>query len=89
MGADSDIDLFIVRPKRVGPDNEKWRDQLDALSRKASGWTGNDVRVLEYSNDEVVHGLAIHEPVIGDIRSEGFTLVGSSSYLRRTPRKRS
>ena len=53
MRPDSDIDLFVVRPKRIVADDERWREQLIALSHDVAEWTGNDVRILEYSTDEV------------------------------------
>jgi predicted nucleotidyltransferase len=86
MRPDSDIDLFIVRPARIEPDNKHWRSQLDTLSQHTSGWTGNDARVLEYASDEVRRGLTTGDRVLSDIRAEGILLTGSSTYLRRPPR---
>lgn len=66
--ADSDLDLFLVRPRHLPVDHHEWRDQVDALSQAASAWTGNDARVLEYGEDELTN--AATEPVLRDIRRE-------------------
>lgn len=83
MRDDSDIDLFIVRPRTVDPDLSAWRDQVDAIERDVTSWTGNDTRVLEYDPREVRDGRAIGDPVLRDILSEGIVLHGSASLLRR------
>jgi predicted nucleotidyltransferase len=83
MRADSDIDLFIVRPRAIDPDLPPWRDQVDAMARDVTSWTGNDTRVLEYGTEEVSAGRAIDDPVLNDIRRGGLVLHGPPSFLRR------
>src|SRR6266545_1769741 len=39
----SDIDIFVVRPRDVPDDDQRWRDQLDRLSDHVLAWTGNHV----------------------------------------------
>lgn len=87
MRADSDIDLFIVRPRAVDPDLLAWRDQVDTIARDVTSWTGNATRVLEYDSGEVSEGRAIGDPVLSDIRDEGLVLHGPPSFLRRTRAK--
>lgn len=86
MRPDSDIDIFIVRPAAVDPDDDLWREQLEALSRDASRWTGNDTRVLEFGDEEVSSGLAAGDQVLSDIAKEGVRLAGPSNYLRNLRR---
>ena len=61
MRPDSDIDLLLVREDTIDADDATWRDQLDALARDVTTWTGNDTRVLEFSVGEVRAGLAAGE----------------------------
>ena len=49
MRVGSDIDIFIVRPKRTAAD--EWAEQLEALRRDVATWTGNDARIFEYGVD--------------------------------------
>ena len=87
MRPDSDIDLFVVRPKGVDPDDDAWRGQLEGITQRSTSWTGNDTRILEFSDDEVKAGLANDEPVLLDIARDGVRLAGPTSYLRNLRRK--
>jgi predicted nucleotidyltransferase len=83
----SDIDIFVVRPQDTDPTDDVWREQLDALSRDVSIWTGNDARVLEYGTADVEVALARGDRVLDDIRDGGLRLVGTIGYLRPTRRR--
>jgi predicted nucleotidyltransferase len=50
-GADSDIDLLLVRPDDV-PDDE-WDAQVADLALDISKWTGNDARPIEFSASDL------------------------------------
>jgi predicted nucleotidyltransferase len=78
MSVDSDIDVFVVRPADA-TDDVTWRAQLYALQEQASAWTGNDVRILEYSESDVETGLASGDPVLADIGRDGIWLAGRST----------
>lgn len=82
MRPDSDIDLFIVRKDAVEEDDTRWSAQLHRLSRDASRWTGNDVRVLEVSSTEARRGVRAKKQVYVDIQREGVRLLGPETYLR-------
>lgn len=79
----SDIDVFIVRPSNVDADLLAWREQIEAMERDVTSWTGNDTRVLEYDTSEVREGRAHGDPVLHDILRDGIVLHGSASLLRR------
>lgn len=81
MHPDSDIDLFIVRPDRVDADDELWVDQLTDLTELVTGWTGNDARILELSEDETRTGLATGERVLVDIKAQAIVLFGETTFL--------
>jgi len=82
MTTRSDIDLFLVRPHGVGPDDETWRSAVEELTRDVTAWTGNDARVLEFGQQEAVRAAAAGEPVFEAIRREGLALHGSDRLLR-------
>ncbi len=87
MRADSDIDLFVVRPRAVDPDLPAWSDQVTAIARDVTSWTGNDTRVLEYDAGDVSEGQVVGDPVLKDILAAGLVLHGPPSYLRRSRAK--
>lgn len=83
--AGSDIDICIIRPKAVGdPDSPDWRVRVDSISRKVNVWTGNDTRILEFAEDQVLP-LIGRDPVLVSIRDEGIHLAGDDGFLRRQP----
>jgi predicted nucleotidyltransferase len=94
--ADSDIDVFLLRPDDIGGDDEVWRIQVSRLERDISRWTGNDTRVLELG----VADLAGHAPppisagtlavvddsVLDDVLRDGIPLAGDPAPLRAARR---
>lgn len=78
----SDIDLLIVRPEGCDPDDWTWSRQLSDLQALATACSGNDARVLEYSQDELA--LEAQEPVLSSAYREGIELYGSRRILRAT-----
>jgi predicted nucleotidyltransferase len=83
MHADSDIDVLIVRPSSVEPDDDHWSAQIDTMSRHVTAWTGNDARVLELSADELRRRT--NAAIVREVAKDGITLHGPESYLRRGP----
>jgi predicted nucleotidyltransferase len=77
MRPDSDIDLFVVRPNMVEPDDEPWQRQLVRLADKVTGWTGNDARILELGESEV----STAGRVVDDIQKDGISLFGSHGHI--------
>lgn len=84
MRGDSDIDLLVIRPNGA---DERWEDQVSALTVAATAWTGNEVRVLEYGEAEV-RGLGNEEPVLSSIAAEGITVAGRPTWLRNILRRK-
>lgn len=75
---DSDVDLLIVRPVRAARDEARWNAQVFALQIKASAWSGNDTRTIEYDFEEF-RRLRTQEPVIQEAVREGIVVSGSWS----------
>lgn len=84
MRADSDIDLFVIRPADA---TAQWQADLDQLQTAITEWTGNDARALEFDVDEIGE-RGTTEPVIGDILRDGIPVFGDASSLRRLARAR-
>ena len=82
MTGASDIDLLVVRPNNIDAEDDGWRQQLAALVADVWLWTGNDLRVLEYSVGECKRGLARRDRVLLDIANDGVVVFGPGSYLR-------
>lgn len=82
MDPNSDIDLLVVRPATTDADQTEWRRDLDHLIEDVASWTGNDTRVLEFSESGVSDALIHGEPVLEDIDREGIRLRGRPGYLR-------
>ena len=83
MRADSDLDLLVVRPDAVHPDDEIWQSQLNELATDATAWTGNDARVLEYG---AAQARSVPEPVLLSVATQGLTLYGPRDWLRSATR---
>lgn len=77
-GPESDLDLLIVRRRNVDEESPGWRDQLAALERDATAWTGNDAQVVELGEDELVQA----GPLLENVLADGIELGGSLDVLR-------
>lgn len=79
--ADSDLDLLVVRRSDVDPEEEDWEDQLAALERDSTVWTGNEARVIEFSKQEFsdpeVRGI------VKEALREGVPVFGARVRLRK------
>lgn len=88
MTLGSDIDLFLVRasdPKPLGrqEDPEIWEQQVSELARSVTAWTGNDGRVVEYTEDELRTAAAAGEPLLSEVARQGLTVAGTRAWLNR------
>ena len=83
MTPESDLDVFLVRAEDA-PLRE-WDQQVAELASDVTRWTGNDVRPLEYSVNELTGAGA--EPVLHDALADGLTVAGSRAWLSRQLRQ--
>jgi hypothetical protein len=84
MRVDSDIDLFMVDP---GVDADLWETWTSAFAADVSAWTGNDLRILSLSEDEVVLGAAKRDPIVESLLADALVVSGPVDWLRRTVRE--
>jgi predicted nucleotidyltransferase len=76
----SDVDILMVRARTVGTEDIAWREQLERLSRDVASWTGNDARIIEFSETEL---LTRSPPVALEALSDGIDLLRGRQLLRR------
>jgi predicted nucleotidyltransferase len=74
--SESDIDLFVVRPDGVGPDDADWREQLDLLTRRIERWTGNPARIAEVGQAEIARLAVDRPPIVEALLDDAVTLAG-------------
>lgn len=84
MRANSDIDIFVVISDDA--DDSSIQDRLADLMTKVRDWTGNDARILAFTEGEIVEA-ADAEPVLQSVADEGRTIVGDPVEFRRTIRR--
>jgi predicted nucleotidyltransferase len=84
-GPESDIDLFLVRPQMSGEDEREWQAQLTELESRATAWTGNQARVVEYSLTELADPEV--QKIAQEVLREGVPIFGTASRLRGQLRK--
>lgn len=77
MTSDSDLDLFLVRT--TGTPETVWSDQVNDLASAVTAWTGNDARVVEYTEIELKSART--EPIVQDVLERGLTVAGSRAWL--------
>ncbi len=81
----SDIDLLIVRPADLDPEDANWRDQLDELADSVRRWTGNNAGIAEVSEGELPRLRKDRPPVVEEVSGDAVDLAGEDTrkLLRR------
>ncbi len=81
----SDIDLFVIRPRDVEEEDERWRSQIDALAAAVHSWTGNHAGIAEIPERDLARLRRERPPVVENVTADGITLMGDepSSLFRR------
>jgi predicted nucleotidyltransferase len=81
----SDIDLLIVRPADLDPEDATWRDQLDELADSVRRWTGNNAGIAEVSEGELPRLRKDRPPVVEEVSEDAVDLAGEDTrkLLRR------
>jgi len=82
MRLDSDIDLFLVRASTSEVD-DVWEQRVTELARLVTAWTGNDGRIVEYTEDELRAAAAAGEPLLDDVSKQGLTVGGTRAWFNK------
>lgn len=82
MRLDSDVDLFLVRTSASELD-DVWEERVVELARQVTAWTGNDGRIVEYTEDELRAAAAAGEPLLDEVSKQGLTVAGTRSWINR------
>ncbi|MDH6245487.1 nucleotidyltransferase domain-containing protein [Mycobacterium sp. OTB74] len=87
MRLDSDIDIFLVRssapePVAPGDDSQVWEQQVADLATAVTAWTGNDARVVEYTEQDLHTAIAAGEPLLREVARDGRTVAGPPGWLK-------
>lgn len=78
--ATSDIDVLVVRPDTIEPDEAIWQGQLAGLADRVLRWTGRPASVVEMSAGEAGDGLAHQEPFIVEADRDGWLISGEALH---------
>lgn len=85
MSVDSDIDLLLVRASasEVGEGTDVWEQRVTELARQITAWTGNDGRIVEYTEDELRTAIAAGELLLLDVSKQGLTVGGTRTWFTK------
>ncbi len=75
--SESDIDVVVVRGRGVDEDDPAWRETLDRWREYVSRVAGNNVELLEISEEAVSSLLRTRKPLWGDVQRDGVVVFGS------------
>lgn len=80
-GAESDLDLLVVRRLDTKEEAPRWQEQLADLERDATIWTGNEARIVEYGKRDLA-ASAVRE-VVEEALEDGVAIYGNRLRLSR------
>lgn len=72
----SDIDILIVRPEGLDPEDPRWRTQIADLAEQVRLWTGNHAGISEVGAGDLSR-LTQQQPALAEnLRADAVTLLG-------------
>jgi predicted nucleotidyltransferase len=74
--ADSDIDLLVVRPASVAPEDPGWLDQLARLEQGVHRWTGNRAAIQQVPENDLPRLAAEDRPIVSELLHDAIALSG-------------
>jgi predicted nucleotidyltransferase len=79
---ESDIDLFLIRPARMGRAAvERWENDVADLARMVRRWSGNPAAIMDLTPGQVRDLAASGAPVVASLRRDAITLLGDGHVL--------
>jgi hypothetical protein len=61
-GADSDVDLLLIRQRGTDATDEAWQVQVAQLREDVTAWTGNACQVYDIGSDDLGRHVAASDP---------------------------
>lgn len=78
-GPDSDVDIFIVRPRHLPETDGDWMNQVDALNGAVPRWTGNRSGLIEVGQQDVDR-LRVERPkIVNELLASAVHLAGRAA----------
>ncbi len=74
---DSDIDLLVVRPTQIAPDEQRWQAQVDGLREQIEAWTGNRTTIADLSEPELADLRRQRRPIVSELRTDAIVVFGA------------
>lgn len=72
----SDLDLLVVQPDDLPPDDDHWAQQLHDSATRISRWTGNEVAWFVIDRETLARARATDEPALAEWLVDGILLAG-------------
>lgn len=73
---DSDIDLLVVPPEDIDPEDDDWCRQIDGLADAVRNWTGNAAGIIQISPSGFAAMRTDPPEIVADLRRDGIDLAG-------------
>jgi predicted nucleotidyltransferase len=74
--SESDIDLFIVRPRGLPDDDQRWAKQISELSEAVRTWTGNKASIVEFPQERLAVLREQSPSALSGLRADAVPLSG-------------
>lgn len=81
----SDIDVLVVRPEGLGPEDATWLDQVGLLQDHIQAWTGNPAQIIDIAPETLGRMAREADPLVQSWRADHVPLAGEPLFelLRR------
>jgi predicted nucleotidyltransferase len=82
---ESDIDLFLVRPRSVEAEDERWQSQVEVLGERINQWTGNHAGIVELEERQLPGLRRRRPPALRELDRDAIDIAGTpiEKLLRR------
>lgn len=58
-------------------------ERVTELARLVTAWTGNDGRVVEYTEDDLAAAASASEPLLREVAKQGLTVAGTRAWFNK------
>jgi predicted nucleotidyltransferase/predicted transcriptional regulator len=74
---ESDIDLFLVRPRSVKAEDERWQIQVEELAERIDQWTGNHAGIVELEEKQLPGLRRRRPPALRELDRDAIDIAGT------------